>query len=403
MAKRILVVGAGFAGMWSALGAARALNGAKQNDGSVEIVVIAPQPNLEIRPRLYARPVDDMKAPLAAVFDAVGVRFQPGWVQAIRTGTQEVDVIDAAGVLSTLSYDRLVLAAGSRVFLPPVAGLREHAWSVDQFDEAVELEQHLQSLASLPATRARNTVVVVGGGFTGIETAAEMPSRLRGVFGPEADVHVIVIERADAIGPDLGPGPRPVIEKALLAQGVSWKVGAAAEVIDANGVVTSSGERIDALTVIWTAGLRATSLTEQIPGQRDAVGRLHVDCVLQVIGVKNVFAAGDAARAATDDAGNFALMSCQHAMALGRSAGYNVVADLLALPKISYRQPRYVTCLDLGPWGAVYTEGWQREVQSEGLEAKALKLQINTELIYPPRPDREEIWIAADPRRVVVA
>ena len=403
MTKRILVIGAGFAGMWSALGAARLLDQAGKADGSVEIVLVAPEPALHIRPRFYEPPVDAMKAPLTDVLNAVGVRFQQGRVTQIRTGKKEVDFVTAEGGGETLSYDRLVLAAGSRVALPPVPGLREHGLSVDQFDEAVQLDAHLKNLAALPSTPARNTVVVVGGSFTGIETAAEMPARMRQALGAAADVRVVVIEREQAIGPELGAGPRPVIEHALKEQGVTLKLGTSVECVDAEGLLTSSGERIDALTVIWTGGLRATALTEQIPGTRDAAGRLHVDRNLHVLGVEHVLATGDAALAATDDDGNFAMMSCQHAMALGRSAGHNVAADLLGLPQIAYSQPKYVTCLDLGPWGAVYTEGWNREVKMEGAQAKALKHQINTEWIYPPAGGRAEILLAADPQRVVVA
>jgi len=107
--------------------------------------------------------------------------------------------------------------------------------------------------------------------------------------------------------------------------------------------------------------------------------------------------------AATDDAGNHTMMSCQHAMNLGRSAGHNVAADLLGIEPIPYSQPKYVTCLDLGPWGAVYTEGWEREVKLKGADAKKLKHQINSEWIYPPRADREAAFAAADPLRIVVA
>jgi NADH dehydrogenase len=120
-----------------------------------------------------------------------------------------------------------------------------------------------------------------------------------------------------------------------------------------------------------------------------------------VVGLDNVFATGDVAYAATDDDGNHALMSCQHAMNLGRYAGHNVASDLLHLPAIPYTQTRYVTCLDLGPWGAVYTEGWDRAVKLTGAEAKQLKRRINTERIYPPRANRAEALAAADPQRPI--
>ncbi len=307
------------------------------------------------------------------------------------------------GTASTMTYDRLVLATGSRLFTPAIPGLSEHSFNVDQIADAAKLEAHIKTLASLPETPARNTVVVAGGGFTGIETATEMPARLRAVLGDNTNVNVIIVEQADSIGPDLGPGPRPVITQALEELGVTWRVGAAVTEIDADGLRTSTGERIDSKTVIWTAGARASALTEQIPAERDRFGRLHVDRDLRVIGLDNVFATGDVAYAATDDEGHHALMSCQHAMNLGRYAGHNVAADLLGLSAIPYTQTRYVTCLDLGPWGAVYTEGWDRVVKLAGAEAKQLKHKINTEWIYPPRANRAEALAAADPRRIVVA
>jgi NADH:quinone reductase (non-electrogenic) len=246
-------------------------------------------------------------------------------------------------------------------------------------------------------------VVIAGGGFTGIEIATEMPARLRSILGNSTKVNVVIVEQAPEIGPDLGPGPRPVIRQALEALGVSWRVNAAVTSIDRDGLSTSSGERIEAKTVVWTAGLRASSLTEQIPAKRDPLGRLHVARDLHVEGVRNVFATGDVALAATDDEGHHAMMSCQHAMNLGRFAGYNAAADLIGQATIPYSQPKYVTCLDRGPWGAVYTEGWEREVKLAGAEVKNLKRRINSEWIYPPRPDREEILAAADPARTVVA
>jgi NADH:ubiquinone reductase (H+-translocating) len=401
MSKRILIIGAGFAGMWSALSAARLIDEAGRAD--VEVALIAPEPHLHVRPRLYEEGPENMKAPLTDIFREAGVKFVQGSVERIDLAAHAVHGVDANQRAFTMSYDRLVLATGSKLFRPAIAGLGEHAFSVDQIDEAAVLEAHIRNLAQQPDTPARNTVVVAGGGFTGIETAAEMPARLRAALGEQANVRVVVVERNEAIGPDLGPGPRPVIEQALSELGVQWKLGQGVSAVDAQGVTLADGERIASNTVIWTAGVRASALTEQIPARRDAAGRLYVDRHLAVEGVPGVYATGDVASAATDDEGNRTLMSCQHAMNLGRSAGHNAAADLLGLDALPYSQPKYVTCLDLGPWGAVYTEGWEREVKMSGQEAKALKHRINTEWIYPPRAEREEVFASADPRRIVVA
>ncbi len=402
MKQRIAIVGAGFAGLWSALGAARVVDIQGKRD-HVEVVLIAPEPTLHVRPRLYERGAAQMVAPLKEIFDLVEVRYVQGHVEEIRTAARELTVADPKNARSVMSYDRLVLAAGSRLFQPDIPGLKAHAFNVDQIGEAIRLEKHIAALSKRPDTPSRNTVVVAGGGFTGIEAAAEMPARLRDSLGEGADIKVIIVEQAAEIGPDLGPGPRPVIKQALAELGVSVRAGNGVAAIEADGVRLSGGEHIASHTVIWTAGARASALTEQIPGTRDRYGRLHVNRDLGVAGVEGVFASGDVAHALTDDEGHVTMMSCQHAMNLGRFAGHNVAADLLGLKMLAYSQPRYVTCLDLGPWGAVFTEGWDRQVKLVGAQAKALKRQINTQRIYPPRADRAEALAAADPLRMVVA
>jgi NADH dehydrogenase len=83
---------------------------------------------------------------------------------------------------------------------------------------------------------------------------------------------------------------------------------------------------------------------------------------------------------------------------MGRFAGYNVVEDLLGKPMLPLTIDWYVTCLDLGPSGAVYTQGWDRKVVATGAEAKRTKEIINRQRIYPPRSrDRREIFEAAAP------
>lgn len=177
-----------------------------------------------------------MKVSLLDIFAATGVKFIQGTVENVHVACNEVDLIRADGTRASLHYDRLVLATGSRLFRPQIQGLAEHTFSVDQVDEAAALEAHIRQFANRPESTARNTVVVAGGGFTGIETAAEMPVRLRAALGENADVNVIIVERAQEIGPDLGAGPRPVIVEALESLGVQWGLGASVTSVDANGL-----------------------------------------------------------------------------------------------------------------------------------------------------------------------
>lgn len=394
--KQILIIGAGFAGLWSALSAIRQLdlNGSK----GVEVTLLAPQAELHVRPRFYEPDVHTLAAPLQALFDAVNVRFVEGTAYHIDEAARRVGYRTRSGTRCTLPYDRLIMACGSELERPDMVGI-EHAFDVDKLDSAARLETHLKSLASLPNTPARNTVVVAGGGFTGIETATELPARLRAILGEDAALRIVVIDRGARIGAALGNGIRPAIEQACEALGVEWVCGATVVSVDPAGVQLDNGQRIDASTVVRTVGFKANPLTEQISGERDNRGRLHVDGNLKVKGNDAVYAAGDVAYATCDALGNPAMMSCQHAIPLGRHAGNNAAAELIGVAPMAYSQPKYVTCLDLGAWGAVYTEGWDREVSppEDKAEAKALKRQINSVWIYPPAADRAAALAAADP------
>ncbi|KAI0187521.1 hypothetical protein EV127DRAFT_436069 [Xylaria flabelliformis] len=401
MPQRIVVVGSGFAGFWAALSARRLISLTLEKGiadaAKVEVVVIAPDANLVMRPRLYEPNPANMCEPVDDIYRACGVNFVHGIVDTIHATEHTIEMVDRAGVRSTMPYDKLVLAAGSRVVHPAIPGLDKYAFSVDQIEDAVKLDRHLHSLASKPSSKARNTIVVCGGGFTGIEVAAELPGRLLTILGKDADFRVITVDRSQDIGPDLGAGPRPHIVKALNDLGVESRLGTAVVGLDAEGVTLSSGERIETLTAIWTAGVAATPLTKQVSTERDGFGRLRVDQDLRVPTASDVFAAGDAASAAADDSGHCAKMSCQHAGPLGKIAGYNAAADLLKIPTIPYSQPVYRVCLDLGAAGAVVGEGWEVNVQHTGFKAKPIKQFINRTLIYPPKAIAAEAFAAADP------
>lgn len=400
MSKRIIIAGSGFAGLWAALAAQRAIHLASQEQ-NIEVVIVSPSPNVGIRPRLYEAVLENMNPDISELLSVVGVKFLAGWVNKIDVDQQAIEVSTTDGSKQTLSYDRFILATGSTTFMPPISGLTEYGFSVSTLEDAEKLDQHLKNLANKPANAARNTVVVAGGGLTGLETVTEMPERLRSILG-EQDVRVVLVDSSTEIGAAMGDQAATVIREALSELGVEGKAGLRVTALDASGVTLSNGERIETQTVIWTAGMRANQLTSQVTGEKDNLGRILGDAYLHAPEAKNIFVTGDTVKVPTDDLGNFNVMSCQHAMSLGRVAGYNAVAELVDLPLHPYSQPKYVTCVDLGPWGALYSEGWDRQVQFVRDEAKKIKQEINTVWIYPPAADREAVFAIANPDFVIV-
>jgi len=139
----------------------------------------------------------------------------------------------------------------------------------------------------------------------------------------------------------------------------------------------------------------ADELAGSLPGEHDALGRVAVDEYMRVTGLDGVYAAGDVAHALIDGQ-HPSVMSCQHARPMGRFAGHNAVNGLFDQPLQGLNIDWYTNIIDLGPWGAVYLQSWDRAVVAEGTQAKNTKQTINRERIYPPRDgNRERIFAAA--------
>ncbi|MGX1166329.1 NADH dehydrogenase [Bradyrhizobium sp. USDA 372] len=392
---RIVVLGAGFAGLWAAIGAARKREEIGASERDIEIHLVDRNPYHNIRVRNYEADLAEVALPLPQLLDPIGVSHGLGEIEAIDPARREISLVTSAGE-ETLSYDRLVLALGSEVMRPDIPGLAAHGFDVDSYAAALRLEDHLVSLGRSAPSVGRSTVVVVGAGFTGIEVAAEMPARLAhaGITGSR---RIILVDSNPSVGASIGAHARPVIETALTSLDVEMRLGVRVASVEAAGVHLSSGEFIPAQTVIWCAGMRASPLAASFPGGRDRLGRLLVDPFMRVADVPGVFAAGDVASSVIDGL-HPTVMSCQFARPMGRFAGHNVVADLVGLPMLPLRIDWYVTVLDLGGWGALYTEGWNREVRATGAAAKATKETINRKRIYPPLTGRkDELFAAAAP------
>jgi NADH:ubiquinone reductase (H+-translocating) len=396
--QHIVVLGAGFAGLWAAVGAARVLDERGIGPDRVEVTMVNATPWHSIRVRNYEADLSGTRVPLVDILGPIGVQLVVAEIVDLSVADRTVSC-DAAGRPFRLAYDRMVFALGSRLLRPPIPGLPEYAFDVDTYDDAIRLGGHLSGLADKPRSAGRDTVLVIGAGLTGIEVAAEMPARLRAVTtaDPQAQPRVILADRAERIGSDMGEGARTVIDEALAALRVETRPGVSVAAIDAGGAILSSGERIDADTVVWCAGMEASPLAARFPVSRDRFGRLPVTPSLKVDGLTAEFAAGDVASFAIDGT-HSCVMSCQHGRPMGRFAGHNVVCDLLGEPMLPLTIDWYTTILDLGAWGAVYTEGWDRHVVAQQAVAKRTKETINRQRIYPPLSrDRHEILAAAAP------
>lgn len=379
---RILVIGSGFAGFWAAV-AARRVAGTR-----ADISLVSPAPVLEIRPRLYEAQPETLGVDVLPLLGRVGVTFVPG--TATRLDASERAVTLASG--ERLPYDRLVVATGSQIRRPPVPGA-ETAYSVDSLAEAIEFDRRLAQIAR---SVEQPTIAVIGASFTGIELILELRDRLlaHNGNGVSERARLVLIDRSEVLGEQLGSGPRPVIADALAKANVELKLGVEVQSLAANQVRFTEGTVLDTDAVVLASGMVARPFAAQVPGERDPLGRVIVDATLKAPAAPEIFVAGDAAAADTGD-GHWTLQSCQHAGQLGRVAGENAARDLLGLPAVPYTQLRYVTCLDLGRAGAVFTRGWDRQVEKTGSEAKAMKRLINTKVIYPPADGTTEALLAS--------
>ncbi|MCN0200346.1 NAD(P)/FAD-dependent oxidoreductase, partial [Pseudomonas aeruginosa] len=126
-------------------------------------------------------------------------------------------------------------AGGSGVWRAACGVGIDAAFEVDPLEDALRLEAHLHARRDLPDSPARNTVVVAGGGFTGIETATEMPARRRAILGEKAALRVIVVDRGAASGASRGADLSGLFAEASADLGVEWCLGRSGAAGDAEG------------------------------------------------------------------------------------------------------------------------------------------------------------------------
>jgi len=315
---RILVLGAGFAGLWAAIGAARKIDQIGPAASEVEILVVDRNDYHNIRVRNYEVDLSDVTIPLADVLDPIGVNHMRAEVQAVDPSARHVTVETAVGQ-QCLTYDRLVLTLGSQLVRPAIPGLAVHGYDVDTYVAAARLDAHLDELGKQAPSEGRSTVVVVGAGFTGIEVATEMPAKLDRAH-LSGQRRIVLVDPNANVGMTIGEHSRQTIHGALSALGVETRLNVSVISVLANGIKLSSGEFISAKTVVWCAGMQASPVGAAFATELDRHGRLLVDRFMRATGLRHVFAAGDVASSVIDGI-HSTVMSCQFARPMGRFAG----------------------------------------------------------------------------------
>ncbi|MFJ5546848.1 NAD(P)/FAD-dependent oxidoreductase [Streptomyces sp. NPDC093225] len=325
MKHRIVVLGAGYAGAYAAGTLARRLSPA-----DTEITVVNAEREFVQRLRLHQLAAgQEIEAPqLADVFAGTGIRLRLARVTAVDPERQVVAVADPDGG-GELGYDTLVYALGSHGADHDVPGVAEYAFDVAGRPAALRLRERLDDLSKRDEG---GSVVVVGDGLTGIETATEVAESRPGLS-------VSLIARGE-LGAPLSTGARAHLRRACDRLGVTVREHTSVEAVGATRVLCADGTVLASDATVWTAGFTVTPIAAMSGLAVTRDGRIVVDRTMRSVSHGNVYAAGDSAYALGDN-GRPLPMSCASAGYTGRQA-VNAIVGHLTGREIAHTKLEYV-------------------------------------------------------------
>ncbi|GAT83415.1 NADH dehydrogenase [Streptomyces sp. F-3] len=379
---RILVVGAGFAGVECVRRLERRLS-----PGEADITLVTPvsyQLYLPLLPQVASGVLTPQSIALSLRRSTkYRTRIIPG-------GAIGVDLRAKVCVIRTITdrvvdepYDYIVLAPGSVTRTFDIPGLVDHAFGLKTLAEAAYIRDHVISQLDLadasddPAERAaRLQFVVVGGGYAGTETAACLQRLTHAAVQryPRLDQSLIkwhLIDIAPKLMPELGDKLGRSAQEYLRRRGVEISLGVSVSRAGPEQVVLTDGRVVPTHTLIWTAGVVASPLIATL-GADTVKGRLAVTAEMTLPGYDGVFALGDSAAVPDLDKGDGAVCppTAQHATRQGRQAADNLIAALRGRPMRPYRHRDLGLVVDLGGKDAV--------ARPLGLELHGLPAQVVT-------------------------
>ena len=360
----ILIVGGGYAGMYTALRLRRRIR-----RGEATITVVDPHSHMTYQPFLPEVAAGHLAArhvvvPLRRVLPHA--RVLNGRVVSIDHASRVAAVRPAHGPAIDVRYDHLVLTAGSVSRTLPIPGLAVHGIGFKNVAEAFHLRNHvlaqLDVAASTTDPRARRralTFVFVGGGFAGVEALAELEDMARGAlrYYPDlapGDMRWVLVEAADGILPEVGERMGRYTLDELRRRGVDVRLHTRLTSAVDHRIELDDGTAFEAGTLVWTAGVRPSPLTRATDLPRDRQGRIVATEYLTVDGVPDAFAAGDCA--AVPDLtrpGELCAPSAQHAVRQARRLADNLVATLRGRRLRPYRHSHAGSVAGLGLYRGV--------------------------------------------------
>jgi NADH dehydrogenase len=296
----VLVLGGGFGGV----GAARKLKKA-----DVDITLVDRNDYHTFQPLLYQVATDLLETsacghPLRDLFhEQPNVAVHEDSVTGIDMAGREVQF----AAMAPLTYDYLVLGMGAGVNFFGVEGADQHAFPMYTLADAVRLREHVlrrwEAADRDPALVEDGavSVVVVGGGPTGIESAGALAELYRSNFAedyrgiPQGQARIVLVEAGPALMPMFRSDIRTYTRKALEKRGVEVLLGEVVASVEPTRVTLESGKVIEAHTLVWGAGLQANPIVELLGIELQHGNRLPVESDLSVAGHPEVFAVGDIA------------------------------------------------------------------------------------------------------------
>lgn len=341
---RVVIVGGGFGGV----AAAQRMEQLLAHRPEVSVTLVSQSNHLLFTPML----AEVASGTLVPRHVAVPIRvacprttFRAAVAEAIEPAGRTLTIRPVTGgAAEHLPYDELVLAAGSVPAFRGLPGLEEHALTLKTVADAAAIHQHIISTLERAETERDATArrrllcfVVVGGGFAGVETIAEIRDLVHGALLQyphidPAELGFVLVHSRDRVLPELSEELGAYARERLERKGVEFRLGQRLAAADGDGVELADGTRLATATFIWTAGNEPAAVTRRHVAVEHATA-LSTDVTLRVIGLEHTWAVGDCARVPDPDRdGEHCPPTAQHALRQGKLAGENAVAALDGKP-----------------------------------------------------------------------